>query len=177
MNRIAILTRSRLQRALDQVVRELDSHGFLTARLQDVDVCLGTIGYCHGYFDGRIVLPVISACRLAQRYLRGWRYYGVRGTLRHEFGHAVADLHSRELRKMRFASVFGGSYESSQSFFYDPEFHISGYAATCPSEDFAEVFESYVRHGGRLPLRYEGYPHIASKFRFVQKLGRALKRR
>lgn len=32
-----------------------------------------------------------------------------------------------------------------------PEFHVSDYASTDASEDFAETFMLYLRHRGRLP--------------------------
>jgi hypothetical protein len=40
-------------------------------------------------------------------------------------------------------------------FAYEPEVHITRYAATHPSKDFAEVLGVWVKYGGRIPGRWE----------------------
>ena len=57
---------------------------------------------------------------------------------------------------------------------YDPAHHVTDYAADMPAEDFAEVFNFYLRHKGRLPVRLASKPVIVRKWRFVAAMARCM---
>jgi hypothetical protein len=54
-------------------------------------------------------------------------------------------------------------------FAYEPEVHITRYAAAHHSEDFAEVFGMWVKYGGRIPKKW-ATPGIKKRWRFVGQL-------
>jgi hypothetical protein len=75
------------------------------------------------------------------------------------------------VRTRRFRETFGGPYRATDPVHgYDPDPHLTRYAATHPCEDFAEVFSYFVRHKGRLPLRLHGRPVIVRKWGFIASL-------
>jgi hypothetical protein len=49
---------------------------------------------------------------------------------------------------------------------------VTEYAASMPCEDFAETFHFYLRHKGRLPLRWANKPDIIHKWKFIESLAR-----
>ena len=51
---------------------------------------------------------------------------------------------------------------------------MSTYAATYLSEDFAEVFMLWLKHGGRLPRRLDT-PGIRKRWQFVDELSEAVR--
>ena len=51
---------------------------------------------------------------------------------------------------------------------YDPDLHLTPYAAAKPCEDFAETFHFYLRRKGRLPVRLRDKPEIVRKWAFIQ---------
>jgi hypothetical protein len=64
--------------------------------------------------------------------------------------------------------VFGGQYERQTPVEeYDPDLHVTPYAAAMPCEDFAETFHFYVRHKGRPPVRLQTKPEIGRKWAFI----------
>ncbi len=172
MRKRHIITLPALDRALDKVTAELDRHGFWDARLARVDVELGWLGDAYGWqrygHGGQIVIPAVSMLKVADCVFGS--YTSLIGVLRHEYGHAVADTHRGLLRSRRFVDAFGAPHESEDGFEYDPRFFVSGYAATNPAEDFAEVFMTYLRTRGRLPRVHATEP-IRRKWRFVRELG------
>ena len=164
-----------LQAATDTVVAELDTMGFYDERLDEVEVYLVPVGVAFGWQlyggDRSIKIPMLSLSRLLEHF--GWDYSDLSDVLRHEYGHAVADTHRGLMRSRRFSGVFGGSHESIWAQDYDPEHHVTQYAATNPSEDFAELFYLYLKHAGRLPGRYSTVS-IRAKWHFIRDLRRAI---
>ena len=143
----ALTTLPMLNRALRVVQDELDTHGFLSPEVHAADVYLCVAGVAYGWqyygFSGDIFIPRFSLLRI-------WRWWfnhsrsSLRDVLRHEYGHVVADKHRGLFRSSEFRDAFDGSHESIEDVDYDPECHVSLYASTCPSEDFAEVFMNYL---------------------------------
>ena len=76
-----------------------------------------------------------------------------------------------DLLRQVFRETFGGPYQSNRPVRrYDPSEHLTSYASSCASEDFAEVFAFFLRHKGRLPMRLRGRKVITGKWRFVEAL-------
>lgn len=177
MGKIHVVTMPKLNRALDRVTTELARHGLWDEALGDVDVYLAFFDTAYGYQaygeGGEIVIPRFSLPRL-----RDWwsdEYTSLTDVLRHEYGHALADTHRGLLRSSRFVDAFGAPHSSDIEWEYDGEFHVTGYAATDPSEDFAETFMLYLKHDGRLPGCLTT-PAIRAKWRFVRSLCGAVRR-
>jgi hypothetical protein len=171
------VTMKRLNRALATVVDELERHGFYDDKLERVDVYLtyvgGPYGWQHYATSGGIDIPSVSMERILDLFRGG--YTTLTDVLRHEFGHAVADTHRGLIRSRQFSEAYGAAHESKDEWEYDPDFHVSEYAATSVSEDFAEIFMLYLKHKGRLPNRYST-PYIRPKWRFVRALAAAIRR-
>ena len=171
------ITQSRLDHANYAVTRELLAHGFYDRHVHAVDMHLVPFGFAHGWqwygSTGDISIPRISVLRLCEI----WRgcYTSLRDVLRHEFAHAIADTHRGLFRSNQFADAFGAAHHWVFEWEYDPEHHISEYAATAPAEDFAEVFMIYIRHGGRLPPWHATRP-IQRKWKFIRRLSDAISR-
>jgi hypothetical protein len=169
--RSPIVTLARLNRALARVISELSEHGVWDAHMQAVDVYLVPFDWaCYGWqwygSTGDICIPSIGLAKLRDHWFG--RHTSLAYVLRHEYGHALADTHRGLFRSSRFGAIFGTAHEDEMtSFEYDPSFHVSEYAATNASEDFAEVFALYLRHGGRLPRDHYTKPKQA-KWRFVR---------
>ena len=91
--------------------------------------------------------------------------------LRHEYGHAFADVNRRRVESKRFEKAFGWPHdvEYEEGFEHDPEYHVTPYAAASTGEDFAEVFWLYLKHKGKLPCRLDTAP-IRRKWKFVEEL-------
>ncbi len=166
-----IITLSRLWRANADVTRQLDALGFYDEPIRNTEVYLVPFGVAFGWqyygTTGEICIPAVSLARLA-----GWlnrEHVPLRGILRHEYAHAVADTHRGLIRSKRFRRAFGGSHDAAEASDYNPNRHVTRYAATCPAEDFAEVFMFYTRHKGRLPSRYNTSP-IKRKWDFIDEL-------
>ena len=88
-------------------------------------------------------------------YLRGQKSRAV-DVLRHEFGHALADLYPGALKKGgTFRAAFGGAYgeapaeECVAAGWGDR--YVSEYATSATQEDFAETFMLFVKHKGKIP--------------------------
>jgi hypothetical protein len=171
MGRLAVITLSSLNRALRRVADELDTHGFYADDVAALPVWLD--GWprvdTYGYWDGAIHIPAVTLHRVHTRWFGG-SYTSLADVLRHEYGHAVADLYPRLLRSKRFAAVFGARHDDDDEQEYDPALHVSTYAATNAAEDWAEVFMSYHRCRGRLPPSWSTTA-IRAKWRFVAAVG------
>lgn len=174
--RLRIVTLCQLSRSLARVRRELEAHGFWDQPLASIGVFLVPVGKAYGWqwygSTGEIGIPAVSLCRLGDLF--GRRYTPLADVLRHEHGHALADTHRGLFRSTQFRSAFGAAHESETAFEFDPEFHVSAYAATNASEDFAETFMLYLKHGGRLPACIDTR-YIRAKWKFVERLGWAVR--
>lgn len=172
-----LLTAPTLERALGDVCRELESHGFMDEPLAGVVTRLVPFGSAYGWQwyggSGEIHIPRVSLSRLSQLW-NGQRVT-LREVLRHEYAHALADTHRGLMRARHFAEAFGAGHHWNFEWEYDPEHHVSEYAAMAPAEDFAEVFALYLRHGGRIPNPL-ATPAIRRKWRFVDRLAGAVRR-
>ena len=172
-----LITHRNVCRANRTVTRELETLGFWHHRLDDVEVqWVPASLLCYGWYQGNIEIPAVTGAQLADLVLG--RHTHLTDILRHEWAHAVADKWPHLINTQRFAREFGGPYESVERVRkYDPEHHLTRYAATTACEDFAEVFHCYLRHKGRLPRHMAGKPVIAGKWRFVEWLACRISRR
>lgn len=173
---------SQVNQAWTRVWRELDQMGLTCRRLSTCQVYLSLAHTAYGYQwfgdrkDGRlcgdIYLPSISLSRWGD-YFQGRPATSSVDVLRHEYGHAYADVNRRRIETKRFEIAFGYPHEwwKDATLEYDPYHHVTPYAATAPGEDFAEVFWLYLKHKGRLPRRLDT-PPIRLKWDFVAKLRR-----
>ena len=164
-----------LNRANKHVTDELDQLGLWSSGMAEVDVWLVPFSWdCYGWqeygSDGSICIPQVSLARFG-RYIPYWGDpgYTLRDVLRHEWAHALAFHHHALVSKNAFQRAFDGGHDDNVEFEYDPEIHISEYAATDPSEDFAENFMHYVRNRGVLPRKWQT-PSIAKRWRFISEL-------
>jgi len=178
------------KRARWKVRREMIDLGLWCDKLDSCQVWLRTVpergmwgAYGYQWFgdreDGRlvgdIVLPSVSPAMWGN-YLR-WCYGEKEATvvdvLRHEYGHAFADANPRRMNSPKFERAFGYPHESESwdgwKMDYDPEHHVSEYAATNPMEDFAENFQLYLKHRGILPLVHQTGP-IRERWKFIKGL-------
>lgn len=167
-----IITLDALTRANWQVTAEMDTLGLWCTRLDHVGVCLVPVAFdCYGWFhpDGNIFIPAVNLAQLADLF-QG-QHTRLTDILRHEWAHALADRRPRLVENLRFRRVFGGHYgrqEPVQE--YDPDLHLTPYAAAMPCEDFAETFHFYLRHKGRLPMRLADKHAILTKWRFIEQM-------
>jgi hypothetical protein len=159
----------KLNRDVYHVNSELDNHGMWTEKVASIDVCLVPIGYAYGWQwyggSGNIHIPRWSLCQFHDF----WRdvYTSLKSVLRHEYGHVVADLYPNLVDNKTFEKAFGGKHDDRKStLVYDEHLYVTEYAATCPSEDFAEVFGLYLKHKGKIPKKFN-HKCIAAKWRFV----------
>jgi hypothetical protein len=171
-----IVNHSQLDRANYAVTCELDTHGFYDARVQSVDTRLVPLGFAYGWQhfggSGDISIPRVSFSRLSHVWRGG--YTSLRDVLRHEFAHAIADTHRGLFRSAFFSDSFGAAHHWDFEWEYDPEHHVSEYAASAPGEDFAETFMLYLRHRGDLPARHATGP-IKRKWRFIKRLSQGIR--
>jgi len=104
-------------------------------------------------------------------YLRGGWVVSVLDVLRHEYGHAYADVNRRRIETKKFEKAFDYPHDvlNEDGCEYDPEHHVTKYAAASTGEDFAEVFWLYLKHKGQLPARLDT-PPIRRRWCFVEQL-------
>lgn len=108
----------------------------------------------------------------------GWwidRDASVLDTLRHEFGHALAEAYPSYFRGPTFTKAFGGRYgvkcvETGETKRWWKDHFVSAYASQSTQEDFAETFMLFLKHNGRLPKRFSGRPVIRKKWDAVKNL-------
>jgi len=169
-----VITYQDVCRANNQVTDELDNLGFWSDRLDKIEVYWVPASWDHyGWYSRHIHIPAITGAQLTD-FLEG-KFTRLTDVLRHEWAHAVADRHKHLIETQRFESVFGGSYDSDDAVWeYDPDRHLTRYAAVNPCEDFAEVFHYYLRHKGRLPVRMADKPRIVRKWQFVKWLAKSI---
>jgi len=164
-----IVTLTRLNRAVSDVQGELERHGFYDDKLAKIDVYLSWVGLALGWCwygtTGNIHIPAVSLGKVYDR-VRGETRTSLRDVLRHEYGHALAHTHRGLFCSLPFKRAYGSHHDADVRWDYDPDRHVSEYAATSPSEDFAEVFMLYLRHDGEL----------RRKWRFIKDLSGAVAR-
>ena len=172
-----IVTPKRLRQGLSQIRQELQQLGFLSEGVRKVRVKLTPFGTAYGYqyygSSGDICIPALSLSRFST--LLGYPYTSLRDVLRHEYGHAVADLHRGLIRSKKFSSAFGSGHCFEKREEFHPEVHLTPYAVHSPGEDFAETFMIYVRNGGGLP-RGVNSRTIREKFLFLSELAGSISR-
>ena len=127
-----------------------------------------------GYWDPDEKVINFPSVYLPIPYLRGLKD-SADMVLRHEFGHALADLYPEVLKKGRlFVSAFGGAYGSNPAKGSDPADWegrcVSKYAATATQEDFAETFMLFVKQKGKIPAKYAKRPAIVKKWEAVREI-------
>lgn len=103
------------------------------------------------------------------------RQAAIADVLRHEFGHALADLYPRALSKGGlFRASFGGTYGPTPAEERGvegwEERYVSEYATRATQEDFAETFMLFVKHKGKMPEKFAGKPAIKKKWAAVQEI-------
>lgn len=167
-----------LNRAHRQVQAELQSLGLWSGRLERIDVLLVPFSWaCYGWQnyrqDGSICIPALSGVR-ASDWISRRSGLGLRDVLRHEWAHALADQHRELVADKAFIRAFGADHEDEEPFEYDPQIHVSEYAATNASEDFAENFRLFVKHRGRLSARHRT-ASIQRRWKFIQGLRQRLR--
>ena len=172
-----VVTPNRLRSGLLQVRHELRRLGFLSPAVSNVRVRLTAFGTAYGYQhyggSGEIHIPAVSLSRFST--ILGYPYTSLRDVIRHEYGHAVADQHRGLIRSRKFSTAFGAGHDNDKMDAFDPEVHLTPYAAHSPGEDFAETFMIFVRTGGVLPER-NGSMSIKRKWRFLNDLSTSISR-
>ena len=175
-----LVTLERLNSAMDDVIGDFRHLGMWNDKLYAVDVFLVPVGYALGWKwngpGGHISIPAVSLSRLGSTMFGFGQKWGLRDVVRHEYGHAVADLYPRLSRSSGFRKAFEGSYDWVPAMReYDPDHHVTGYAARRPCEDFAEVFMYYIKMRGRMPSRFDT-PAIRRKWRFAEHMIGAIRK-
>lgn len=189
-NTIHYLTLPQFNRALRTVWQEMTDLGFGSRAVEGVPVCLvSPLGFLsartlfnspYGFFDpssptGEINVPSLSLSTLGD-LLAARTYVSLRDILRHEYAHAIEHHHRRLIHSARFEDAFGAAHDDEAELEFDPEQHVSPYAATCAGqEDYAETFMMFVKHGGKLPSRFDTRA-LRRKWRFIAELARVLSR-
>ena len=105
-----------------------------------------------------------------------WKDLGTKANaldvIRHEFGHALADLYPGALKKAgTFRAAFGGSYGGTPAEERGvdgwEERYVSEYATDSTQEDFAETFMLFVKHKGKIPAKFAKMPPVRKKWKAV----------
>lgn len=132
----------------------------------------GIMGYCE--VDGDIYIPCIYPVPLWD--LKSTSERNLTDTIRHEFGHAMADRYKKFFTGRRskvFKEAFGEKYgipivDGDFSELWYNEIFISPYAQKNTAEDWSETFMYYLKHKGRLPIKWRKYPFIKEKWEAVK---------
>jgi len=101
-----------------------------------------------------------------------WEERKILDVIRHEFGHALADRYREFFRGGAFKAAFGnnyGRYKIRASGNWEDR-HVSPYASTMTQEDFAETFMLFLKHKGKIPVRYRGRQVIEKKWMAVARI-------
>lgn len=173
-----ITTRQTLDEANYRVTLQLRAVGLYCSGMASivtrlVPFGLDAYGWKYRGREGEINIPALSLARWPEWF--GQSRVSLRDVLRHEFGHALMDLHPGLFRSRTFRDAFGSSVGAQHGWHHDPEHHITPYAATNPEEDFCETFMVWLKWNGRLPLFR--YPvGVQRKLQFVNTLSTRLSR-
>jgi len=187
-NTIHFLTLPQLNRALSAVWQEMSALGFANRTLDRVPVFpVSPLGFLsartlfnspYGFFDpstrtGEINIPALSLSTLGD-LLAARAYVSLRDILRHESAHEIEHHQRGLIHSARFEDAFGSAHDDEAEVEYDPEQHVSPYAATCAGqEDYAETLMMFVKYGGELPARFDTGA-IRRKWRFISSLAKAV---
>jgi hypothetical protein len=178
-----------VSRAFNKVRTELWNLGVLWegSRLERVPCVynpfapLAALGGTMGWYDPekkRIEFPSVYLPFEAL-----WKDLGTKANaldvLRHEFAHAIADFYPRAVsRGGTFRAAFGGACGSRPAERRGvegwEERYVSEYATKSTEEDFAETFMLFVKHKGRIPVRFASLPAIRKKWGAVAKIVKAV---
>ena len=169
-------------RAFDAVCRELRALGLMPQGGELEGVCcewhpaeigsFAVTGYrpsdfaTEGYYWNRTI------------HLPAWGFWfgsadGIRNVVRHEFGHALADIRPKLFKGAVFHRAFGAPYgrRGVARFRADwEESCVSEYAASCTGEDWAETFMLFLRNKGRMPARFRGLSDVEAKWGATHKI-------
>ncbi len=159
---------------LDNVKLRYDENGFGTTKNKLRKIWETLRKDCHdlaaeGYWQkwtGEIVIP---------RHGFWWfsRQAAIEDVIRHESGHALADLYPETLKKGgTFRKAFGRTYGEAPAEERGvdgwEERYVSEYATSATQEDFAETFMLFVKHKGRIPEEFRGKSVIRNKWNAVR---------
>lgn len=147
--------------------------GFWSDKMAETEVYLIPAHVYHGYVhmsDGHIRIPVLSLSNIAEKLMNG-RSVSLLDLVRHEYGHAYTYHHFDKVNTRRFEKVFGSSLEQEGEQSYDEDEHVTTYAATDIYEDFAEIFRFFLKHRGKLPIRWRGKYGIEKRWGYLGGLG------
>lgn len=168
------VSQKELDRAFNKVRKELAAMGVLDegSPLDEVD-CYndyidfwsgigGVMGYC--YENGDIYIPHTFAAAI----------FGCKrnivDVMRHEFGHALADRYGKCFKGV-FKEAFGRRYDAKPAEKHVADWtekYVSAYASTKSCEDWAETFELFMKHKGKLPAKFAKKPAIRKKWKAVR---------
>lgn len=171
---------SSLERSVNKVRQEFFDIGILTTKIDAVDVfmLMGVKGAIHaltkdtvftlftpGYYNGEVNISEYVFSR-----------YSTSDVLRHEYGHAYADLHPTPFATTSFRTAFGGKYELKRKTEMQlPGRYMSDYAETDIAEDFAETFMLFIKYKGKLPKKFAKNEFIRAKWEAVEQVIETLK--
>jgi len=178
-----------MSRAFNKVRGELADLGVLWegSRLANVDatyLTVAPIAALAGYMG--LYQPETKEIEFPSVYLpieALWKDLGTKANaldvFRHEFGHALADLYPGALKKGGvFRTAFGGSYgeDPAEERGVDgwEERYVSEYATSATQEDFAETFMLFVKHKGKIPVKFARKPAIRKKWKAVAAIVKAV---
>ena len=174
MGKKRIVTMARLNRVIRAVESELRHWNLWHPGLENIEVYLVPVGSAYGWqmygTTGHIYIPAVSAC-----HVRDWvtgRYVYLLDVVRHEYAHAFAYVNHGGVTTRDFRRAFGASHDSFRRLGpYDPQRHITPYAATNTCEDFADTWTVFLKARGRLPRQFDT-PAIRRKWEFIRGLTR-----
>ena len=139
----------------------------------DLHGLAGWMGF-YSFDDKNIHFPAVFN-GFSRKHFQWFDKNSTADTMRHEFGHALADLYPGALMNGGlFREAFGGVYSEKPAPDIDPdnwEFDcVSPYAATETREDFAETFMLFVKYKGKIPAQFKEKPVIVKKWKAVAEI-------
>ena len=186
MRKMVFTSFGEMEAAFNKVRNELEKLGLLVdgSSLDSVECyherlsvggLTGFIGWMgfYDFKDRNIHVPAFYPAGLFPMW------YGERkmlDVLRHEFGHALADRFKKFFCGGVFKEAFGASYGTKKVFAggdWTNEY-VTEYATTATQEDFAETFMLYMKHKGKMPVRYSGKRAIEKKWKTVGRIIREI---
>ncbi|MCB0748156.1 MAG: hypothetical protein KDC90_11910 [Ignavibacteriae bacterium] len=172
-----MITLTKLNSALSVVQGELIDLGFYDHKLAKIDIYLVVVGIAYGWqyygSSGEICIPAVSISKLSELI---WSpYTTLNDILIHEYAHAFAHTHKGLIKSKKFSEAFWAKHDADFAWEYETDLFVSEYAATKPSEDFAETFMFYVKNQGNRPKRFNS-DALKTKWKFLDDLRKATKK-